>query len=52
MSAHVANGILAEGEMPFLHVAVSNTSAHAVYEQLGFTTRRIVSFGAYRVPRP
>ena len=52
VSAHVANGILAEGEVPFLHVAVANTSARAVYEQLGFTTRRIVSFGAYRVPRP
>jgi ribosomal protein S18 acetylase RimI-like enzyme len=52
VSAHVAGGILAEGEVPFLHVAVSNTSARAVYEQLGFTTRRIVSFGAFRVPRP
>ena len=52
VSAHVAAGIQAEGETPFLHVSVSNTSAYAVYEQLGFTTRRIVSFGAYRVPRP
>jgi ribosomal protein S18 acetylase RimI-like enzyme len=51
VSAHVANAILADGETPFLHVAVANTSAYAVYEQLGFTTRRIVSFGAYRVPR-
>ncbi len=51
VSAAVAGGILAGGETPFLHVAVSNTSAYAVYEQLGFTTRRIVSFGAYRVPR-
>lgn len=51
VSAAVAGGILAGGQTPFLHVAVSNTSAYAVYEQLGFTTRRIVSFGAYRVPR-
>ena len=51
VSAHVAAGIRAEGETPFLHVAVSNTSAFAVYEQLGFTTRRMVSFGAFRVPR-
>ena len=35
---------------PFLHVADTNTSARAVYELLGFTTRRMVSFGAYRVP--
>jgi ribosomal protein S18 acetylase RimI-like enzyme len=52
VSARVAEGIRAEGATPFLHVAVANTSAYAVYEQLGFTTRRVVSFGAYRVPRP
>lgn len=51
VSAEVAAGILAEDETPFLHVAVTNASAYAVYDQLGFTTRRIVSFGAYRVPR-
>jgi ribosomal protein S18 acetylase RimI-like enzyme len=52
VSAHVAAAILEEGETPFLHVAVTNTGAYAVYEQLGFTTRRVVAYGAYRVPRP
>ena len=52
VSALVATAILEEGETPFLHVAVANTGAYAVYEQLGFTTRRIVAFGAYHVPRP
>jgi ribosomal protein S18 acetylase RimI-like enzyme len=52
VSALVAERILADGDTPFLHVAVSNTGAYAVYEQLGFTTRRTVAFGAYRVPRP
>lgn len=52
VSALVAAAILEEGETPFLHVAVTNTSAFAVYELLGFTTRRVVAYGAYRVPRP
>ena len=52
VSALVAQAILDEGETPFLHVAVTNSSAYAVYEQLGFTTRRVVAYGAYRVPRP
>jgi ribosomal protein S18 acetylase RimI-like enzyme len=52
VSALVAAAILDDGAIPFLHVAVTNTSAFAVYEQLGFTTRRVVAYGAYRVPRP
>ena len=48
----VAAAIAERGETPFLHVADTNTSARAVYELLGFTTRRMVSFGAYRAPAP
>jgi ribosomal protein S18 acetylase RimI-like enzyme len=50
VTAHVAATIAARGETPFLHVASTNSSARAVYEQLGFATRRIVSFAAFRVP--
>ena len=49
VTARVTAAIADRGETPFLHVATTNTSGLAVYEQLGFTTRRIVSFGAYRV---
>ena len=52
VSARVAADILADGETPFLHVAVTNLGAYAVYEHLGFTTRRLVRFGAYQAPRP
>lgn len=50
VSAVVARAILERGETPFLHVAVTNTAAIPVYEQLGFTHRAIARFGAYRVP--
>jgi ribosomal protein S18 acetylase RimI-like enzyme len=50
VTAAVARQILARGETPFLHVAVTNTPAIPVYEQLGFTRRAIARFGAYRVP--
>lgn len=49
VTAHVANAIAERGEAPFLHVASTNTSGLALYEHLGFTCRRVVSFGAYRV---
>lgn len=50
VTMHVAAAIAARGETPFLHVASTNASARVMYEQLGFTTRRMVSFGAYRAP--
>ena len=50
VTAAVAVGILERGETPFLHVAVTNTTAIPVYEQLGFTHRAIARFGAYRMP--
>jgi predicted GNAT family acetyltransferase len=50
VTARVALAILERGETPFLHVAESNDSARAVYEGLGFTTRRMVGYTAFRVP--
>ncbi len=38
----VAAGILARGEVPVLHAYASNGSAIALYEKLGFVTRRMM----------
>lgn len=45
--AHVANQVIAEGKMPFLHVAESNLGAIKLYEKLGFKLRRKISFWNY-----
>jgi len=37
---HQMQRILAKGRVPFLHVVPENTRARAVYERLGFRTRR------------
>ncbi len=50
VTAAVARNVLAQGDTPFLHVAVTNTPAIPVYEQLGFTRRGIARFGAFRIP--
>ncbi|MBF4466214.1 GNAT family N-acetyltransferase [Flavobacterium sp. LC2016-12] len=42
--AHVVNAIFDQGKIPFLHVAEHNLGAIALYEKLGFTTRRKMSF--------
>ncbi|MGW5381399.1 GNAT family N-acetyltransferase [Nocardia sp. NPDC003963] len=42
--------IVARGERPFLHVAEPNGAAIALYEQLGFETRKYVTFSGFRTP--
>ncbi|MFI7387308.1 GNAT family N-acetyltransferase [Streptomyces sp. NPDC049813] len=46
----LATRILARGERPFLHAAETNTGALALYERLGFKTRRQVTFRGFRAP--
>lgn len=45
-----AVGVLARGDRPFLHVAVSNMDAIRLYETLGFSIRREMSFVQMRTP--
>ncbi len=40
----VADGIIRRGEVPFLHASAGNTGAIRLYESLGFTLRRQVTF--------
>jgi len=42
--------ITARGERPFLHVAEGNTRALALYERLGFESRKPVTFRGFRTP--
>lgn len=42
--AHAVNIVFAENKIPYLHVVESNDSAIKLYEKLGFTTRRKISF--------
>ncbi|MEU0303138.1 GNAT family N-acetyltransferase [Streptomyces sp. NPDC006175] len=46
----LAAHIVARGDRPFLHVAETNTGAIALYERLGFKTRRQVTFQGFRTP--
>jgi GNAT superfamily N-acetyltransferase len=46
----VGAGIRDRGETPLMHAAASNTTAIALYLDLGFTLRRTTSFRAVRTP--
>jgi predicted GNAT family acetyltransferase len=46
----VAAGIRARGETPFLHTGAGNTTAIRLYESIGFTVHRYLTFGRYRAP--
>lgn len=41
---HTANQIFNENKTPYLHVAESNIGAIKLYEKLGFSTRKKISF--------
>ena len=42
--AHTVNNIIRQDKIPYLHVAETNLPAIKLYERLGFTTRRMISF--------
>jgi GNAT superfamily N-acetyltransferase len=44
LTAHVVNAIFNQNKTPFLHVLETNVAAIALYEKLGFRTRRKISF--------
>jgi predicted GNAT family acetyltransferase len=48
LMAHVAAGILARGETPFLHSYSDNEGAIALYEKMGFTLRRQIVLSLFR----
>jgi ribosomal protein S18 acetylase RimI-like enzyme len=52
LSTLVARRIVDDGDVPFLHVVGTNTTAIRVYERLGFRVRRPFAFAAYEVPLP
>lgn len=41
---HVVAYIQRQGDTPFLHTETDNVAAHSLYEKLGFTDRRVLTF--------
>jgi ribosomal protein S18 acetylase RimI-like enzyme len=48
LTAQLANDLLAQGRMPFLHVSYENPRAKALYEHMGFRLRRDIGFWSLR----
>jgi predicted GNAT family acetyltransferase len=48
LMSKIIDRIRAKGETPFLHVRQDNTRAIAVYESLGFQTRKLLHFAVLR----
>lgn len=48
LMSEIIDRIRAKGETPFLHVRRDNTRAIAVYESLGFQTRKLLHFAVLR----
>jgi predicted GNAT family acetyltransferase len=46
----VATGIIDRGETPFLHTAASNSGAIRLYQSIGFSVRRQLTFTILRSP--
>ena len=49
---HLASRLIANGQRPFLHVVVDNTTAIRVYERLGFSHRITITAQVLRVGKP
>lgn len=47
--AHTSAKVFGENRIPYLHVAATNTGAIQLYEKLGFSTRRTISFWNIRL---
>jgi predicted GNAT family acetyltransferase len=46
---HASHAVFNEGKIPYLHVTTNNAGAIRLYEKLGFTTRRKISFWHFTI---
>jgi GNAT superfamily N-acetyltransferase len=46
----LVRGIQEQGNTPILHLTVENETAHRLYDELGFTTRRLIEVVGVRAP--